>query len=210
MVLVLAGGRPMAIADEAAMAGAVLMAWHPGLYGGSAVAGILSGRICPSGRLAMTFPADQGQIPIYYGRRNSARRHQGFYKDRSSEPLYGFGHGLSYTSFAYGEPVASAVEVAPGGKVDITVPVTNTGGCDGMETVFWYVSDPYGSVTRPAKELRHFEKRMVRKGTTELFTFHVDVGRDLGFVDGDGRRMVEPGEVAIHVGGKSVRLVIRE
>jgi beta-glucosidase len=210
MVMVLSNGRPMTIADEAEMADAVLEMWHPGLFGGSAVAGILSGRINPSGKLSMTFPYSQGQIPIYYGRRNSARRNQGWYRDQTIEPLYPFGHGLSYTSFSYGQAVASKTDVRKGDRLEITVPVTNTGDRDGMETVFWYVSDPYGTVTRPDKELRYFEKRLVRKGNTEEFTFNVDVNRDLGFVDDRGNLLLEPGEVYVHVGDKTVRLNVVE
>lgn len=208
LVLVLSNGRPMIIAEEADMADAVLEMWQPGLYGGSAVAGILSGRINPSGHLAMTFPYSQGQIPIYYGRRNSARRNQGFYKDQTSEALYDFSHGLSYTSFSYGTPSASQTEIRVGDKFTVTVPVTNTGGYDGMETVFWYVSDPYGSITRPDKELRYFEKKLIRKGETVEFRFDVNVSRDLSFVDSEGRRFTEPGEMSIIVGGKEITIKI--
>jgi beta-glucosidase len=210
MVMVLSNGRPMTIVDEAEKADAVLEMWHPGLFGGSAVAGILSGRINPSGKLSMTFPYSQGQIPIYYGRRNSARRNQGFYRDQTSEPLFPFGHGLSYTDFSYGQMVASKTNVKKGDRLEITVPVTNIGDRDGMETVFWYVSDPYGTVTRPDKELRFFEKRLVRKGDTEKFTFNVDVNRDLGFVGDRGDLLLEPGEVYIQVGDKSIRLNVVE
>ena len=204
LVLVLANGRPMTITEEAEMADAIIEMWQPGLYGGSTVAGILSGRINPSGHLAMTFPRSQGQIPIYYGRRNSARRHQGFYKDLPSDALYDFGHGLSYTSFSYGNPTISKKEVRSGDKFTVTIPVTNTGERDGMETVFWYVSDPYGSVTRPDKELRHFEKKLIRKGETSEFQFNVNVDSDLCFVDSEGKRLLEPGEMTIIVGDKQI------
>lgn len=209
LVLVLSSGRPMIISDEAAMADAVLEMWHPGLYGGSAVAGILSGRINPSGRLAMTFPYSQGQIPIYYGRRNSARRHQGFYKDQTSDALYNFGHGLSYTTFAYGEPVVTRTDVKAGDTFTITIPVTNTGSCDGQETVFWYVSDPYGTITRPDKELRHFEKKLIRSGETVEYTFKVNVNRDLSFVDSEGRRFTEAGEMYVLVGDKKIAINVK-
>lgn len=204
LVLVLANGRPMTISEEADMADAIVEIWQPGLYGGSALAGILSGRINPSGRLAMTFPRSLGQIPIYYGRRNSARRHQGFYKDLPSDALYDFGHGLSYTCFSYGTPVATKTEVRAGEKFTVTIPVTNTGECDGKETVFWYVSDPYGSITRPDKELRYFEKKLIRKGDTSVFRFDVNVDSDLSFVDGEGKHFLEPGEMKILVGDKQI------
>jgi beta-glucosidase len=199
----------MVISNEAAMADAVLAIWHPGLYGGSSVAGILSGRINPSGRLAMTFPYSQGQIPIYYGRRHSARPHQGFYKDQTSEALYPFGYGLSYTTFSYGTPTAELHEVKNGDKFDVTIPVTNTGQRDGMETVFWYVSDPYGKITRPAQELKHFEKKLIKKGETINFTFHVNVSRDFGYIDSEGKRFVESGDIMILVGDKKLKFTIK-
>lgn len=209
LVLILANGRPMIITDEVAMADAVIEMWQPGLYGGSAVAGILSGRINPSGHLAMTFPYSQGQIPIYYGRRHSARPHQGFYKDQTSEPLYPFGYGLSYTTFAYGEPHTNSHEVKAGDKFDVIIPVTNTGQRDGLETVFWYVSDPYGKITRPAQELKHFEKKLIKKGETVDFVFHVNVNRDFGYVDSGGKRFVEPGDIMILVGDKKLKFTIK-
>jgi beta-glucosidase len=209
IVLILSSGRPMVISNEAAMADAVLAIWHPGLYGGSSVAGILSGRINPSGRLAMTFPYSQGQIPIYYGRRHSARPHQGFYKDQTSEALYPFGYGLSYTTFSYGTPTAELHEVKNGDKFDVTIPVTNTGQRDGMETVFWYVSDPYGKITRPAQELKHFEKKLIKKGETINFTFHVNVSRDFGYIDSEGKRFVESGDIMILVGDKKLKFTIK-
>lgn len=88
IVLVLASGRPVVLGDAVDLSEAILEVWHPGIAGGDALGGILSGRYNPSGKLAMTFPYAQGQIPIYYNRRNSARRHQGFYKDMTSDPLY--------------------------------------------------------------------------------------------------------------------------
>ena len=91
-----------------------------------------------------------------------------------------------------------------GDKFTVTIPVTNTGERDGMETVFWYVSDPYGSVTRPDKELRHFEKKLIRKGETSEFQFNVNVDSDLCFVDSEGKRLLEPGEMTIIVGDKQI------
>lgn len=208
IVLALSSGRPVILGEAVELSDAILEIWHPGITAGDAVAGILSGRYNPSGRLAMTFPYAQGQIPIYYNRRNSARRHQGFYKDMTSEPLYPFGYGLSYTHFSYGEPMADKLQVAKNGKLTVTVPVTNDGDCDGKETVFWYVSDPYCKITRPNKELKFFEKKLIKKGETEVFTFDVDVERDLGFVDAEGHRFVEEGEVYLTVGGKQLKIMI--
>lgn len=209
IVLALASGRPVILGSAVQASDAILEIWHPGILGGEALAGILSGRYNPSGKLAMTFPYSQGQIPIYYNRRNSARRHQGFYKDMTSEPLYPFGYGLSYTHFTYGVPVADKLTVSKDDHFSITIPVTNDGGMNGKEAVLWYVSVPYSSITRPCKELKIFEKKMIRKGETVNYVFDVDVERDLGYVDDQGHRFVEAGEVSILVGGQKLKIHIR-
>ena len=209
IVLALASGRPVILGSAVQASDAILEIWHPGILGGEALAGILSGRYNPSGKLAMTFPYSQGQIPIYYNRRNSARRHQGFYKDMTSEPLYPFGYGLSYTHFTYGVPVADKLTVSKDDHFSITIPVTNDGGMNGKEAVLWYVSVPYSSITRPCKELKFFEKKMIRKGETVNYVFDVDVERDLGYVDDQGHRFVEAGEVSISVGGQKLKIHIR-
>ena len=209
IVLALASGRPVILGSAVQASDAILEIWHPGILGGEALAGILSGRYNPSGKLAMTFPYSQGQIPIYYNRRNSARRHQGFYKDMTSEPLYPFGYGLSYTHFTYGVPVADKLTVSKDDHFSITIPVTNDGGMNGKEAVLWYVSVPYSSITRPCKELKFFEKKMIRKGETVNYVFDVDVERDLGYVDDQGHRFVEAGEVSILVGGQKLKIHIR-
>lgn len=209
IVLALASGRPVILSSAVQASDAILEIWHPGILGGEALAGILSGRYNPSGKLAMTFPYSQGQIPIYYNRRNSARRHQGFYKDMTSEPLYPFGYGLSYTHFTYGMPAADKLTVSKNDHFRITIPVTNDGGMDGKEAVLWYVSVPYSSITRPCKELKFFEKKMIRKGETVNYVFDVDVERDLGYVDDQGHRFVEAGEVSILVGGQKLKIHIR-
>lgn len=209
IVLALASGRPVILGSAVQASDAILEIWHPGILGGEALAGILSGRYNPSGKLAMTFPYSQGQIPIYYNRRNSARCHQGFYKDMTSEPLYPFGYGLSYTHFTYGVPVADKLTVSKDDHFSITIPVTNDGGMNGKEAVLWYVSVPYSSITRPCKELKFFEKKMIRKGETVNYVFDVDVERDLGYVDDQGHRFVEAGEVSILVGGQKLKIHIR-
>ena len=127
VILVLANGRPLVLGSAVEQSNAILEMWQPGTDGASAVAGILSGRINPSGKLAMTFPYSQGQIPIYYNRRSSARPTQGFYKDMVSEPLYPFGYGLSYTRYSYGELSASKTVLHKGEKVSVSVPVANDG-----------------------------------------------------------------------------------
>ena len=164
VILVLSNGRPLELNRMEPLCDAILEIWQPGINGARSMAGILSGRINPSGKLAMTFPYSTGQIPIYYNRRKSGRGHQGFYKDITSDPLYPFGHGLSYTEFKYGTVTPSATKVKRGDKLSAEVTVTNTGSRDGAETVHWFISDPYCSITRPVKELKHFEKQLIKAG----------------------------------------------
>lgn len=206
VILVLSNGRPLELNRMEPLCDAILEIWQPGINGARSMAGILSGRINPSGKLAMTFPYSTGQIPIYYNRRKSGRGHQGFYKDITSDPLYPFGHGLSYTEFKYGTVTPSATKVKRGDKLSAEVTVTNTGARDGAETVHWFISDPYCSITRPVKELKHFEKQFIKAGETKTFRFDIDLERDFGFVNEDGKRFLEAGEYHILVQGQTIKI----
>ena len=206
VILVLSNGRPLELNRMEPLCDAILEIWQPGINGARSMAGILSGRINPSGKLAMTFPYSTGQIPIYYNRRKSGRGHQGFYKDITSDPLYPFGHGLSYTEFKYGTVTPSATKVKRGDKLSAEVTVTNTGSRDGAETVHWFISDPYCSITRPVKELKHFEKQLIKAGETKTFRFDIDLERDFGFVNEDGKRFLEAGEYHILVQGQTIKI----
>ena len=206
VILVLSNGRPLELNRMEPLCDAILEIWQPGINGARSMAGILSGRINPSGKLAMTFPYSTGQIPIYYNRRKSGRGHQGFYKDITSDPLYPFGHGLSYTEFKYGTVTPSATKVKRSDKLSAEVTVTNTGARDGAETVHWFISDPYCSITRPVKELKHFEKQLIKAGETKTFRFDIDLERDFGFVNEDGKRFLEAGEYHILVQGQTVKI----
>ena len=210
MVLILSNGRPLALDRIEPFFNAIVEAWQPGVAGGESLAGILSGRINPSGKLAMTFPLTTGQIPIYYNRRKSGRHHQGFYKDISSEPLYPFGHGLSYTDFEYSDLEISSSEIKKDDKVTVKVSVTNTGDIPGDETVMWFVSDPYSTITRPVKELKHFEKRNINPNETKEFAFVIDPLKDLGYVDSEGNRFIESGDYYISVNDKKIKLTLTE
>ena len=206
IILVLSNGRPLELNRMEPLCDAILEIWQPGINGARSMAGILSGRINPSGKLAMTFPYSTGQIPIYYNRRKSGRGHQGFYKDITSDPLYPFGHGLSYTEFKYGTVTPSATKVKRGDRLSAEVTVTNVGSRDGAETVHWFISDPYCSITRPVKELKHFEKQFIKVGETKTFRFDIDLERDFGFVNEDGKRFLEAGEYHILVQGQTVKI----
>ena len=207
VVVLIASGRPVDLSRIAPMSDALVEIWMPGTTAGKAVAGILSGRYNPSGRLPMTFPYTTGQIPIYYNRRNPARRGtQGWYKDIQIEPMYEFGYGLSYSTFEYSPVTLSSDSVAKDGKVTASVTVRNTSDVDGMETVQWYIYDPVCSITRPVKELKHFEKVLLKTGESKTFTFEIEPYRDLSFVDRTGKRFLDSGEYHIIVKDSKVVL----
>ena len=208
VILVLSSGRPLELNRLEPISDAILTMWHPGTPGGKPLAGVLSGRVNPSGKLSMTFPYSTGQIPIYYNYRQSARPHQGKYQDIPSTPLYEFAHGLSYTTFQYGELKVSATQIKRGSKFVVEIPVSNTGDRDGVETVHWFIQDPVSSISRPIKELKYFEKQLLKKGETKTYKFEIDPERDLSFVDGDGKRFLEAGDYNILVKNKKIKVEI--
>ncbi len=208
VILVLSSGRPLELNRLEPISDAILTMWQPGTPGGKPLSGVLSGRVNPSGKLAMTFPFSTGQIPIYYNYRQSARPHQGKYQDIQSTPLYEFAHGLSYTTFEYGDLKVSATQIKRGEKLTVEIPVKNTGDRDGVETVHWFIQDPVSTISRPIKELKYFEKQLLKKGETKTYKFEVDLQRDLSFVDGDGKRFLEAGDYNIIVKNKKIKIEI--
>lgn len=211
VVLVLSNGRPLELAEVEPNVEAILEAWQPGTSGGDAIAGILSGRINPSGKLAITFPLTTGQIPVYYNMRQSARpyREMGNYQDLTVNPQYWFGYGLSYTTFSYGKVSLSAPEISRNQHLTASITVSNTGGRAGKEAVLWYISDRAASISRPLKELKHFEKRAIAPGEKQIFRFEIDPLRDLSFPDSNGKRLLEAGEYELHVGDQTVTFKLK-
>ena len=205
IILVLSNGRPLDLADLEPMADAILEIWQPGIAGGSALAGILSGRLNPSGKLAITFPLHTGQIPIYYNMRQSARPKSGGYQNISSEPKYWFGHGLSYTTYAYGDVKLSATKIKKNQKLIAEVEISNTGLQDGKETALWFISDPVASITRPMKELKYFEKKELKAGEKSIFKFEIDPARDLSFPDANGIRHLESGDFFLTINNQKIK-----
>lgn len=208
VILLLSSGRPLELSRLEPLSDAILTMWHPGVPGGRPAAGVISGRVNPSGKLSMTFPYATGQIPIYYNHRQSARPHQGKYQDIPSTPLYDFGYGLSYTSFQYGDLKASALKAKPDGKITVEIPVTNTGDRDGLETVHWFINDPVSTISRPVKELKFFDKQPIKKGETQSFRFHLDIKKDLGFVNAKGEKFIEEGDYYIIVKDKKIKIEV--
>jgi beta-glucosidase len=215
IVLVLSNGRPLELLRLEPLVDAIVEIWQPGIAGGTPLAGILSGRINPSGKLAITFPLTTGQIPTYYNMRQSARvgndvGNDGNYQDIPTEPLYWFGHGLSYTTYTYSPLKLSAAQLKKKDKLKVEVEVSNTGKMTGSETVHWFISDPVCSISRPIKELKYFEKKEIAAGSKTNYTFEIDPTRDLSYVDADGKRFLETGEYFVIVKNQRVKFEIIE
>ena len=209
VVVLVTTGRPVELPRIEQKADAILQTWHSGIRAGKAIAGLLSGRYNPSGKLAMTFPYSTGQIPIYYNRRHRARTgDQGLYKDITSEPMYPFAHGLSYSTFEYGKLTVSSDKLKEGETISAEVTVKNTSQRDGLETVHWFVKDPYSHITRPVKELKYFEKKLIKAGENVTFRFEINPLRDLGFVNREGKKYLDKGEYRIMVGDQSVSIYV--
>jgi len=210
IVLLFSNGRPLELCRIEPAGSAIVELWQPGVMGGKAIAGILSGRVNPSGKLSMTFPYSTGQIPIYYSMRQSARPNQGKYQDIPNVPLYEFAYGLSYTTFQYGDLKANQTTLKRGNKLVLEIPVTNVGDRDGAETVHWFVSDPSCSISRPIKELKYFEKKVLKAGETKVFRFEVDLMRDFGYFDESGTRFLESGDYYISVKDKKLKVELTD
>lgn len=212
IVLVLMNGRPLTISWENDNMDAILEAWWPGTRGGDAIAQTLFGVNNPNGKLPITFPRSVGQIPIYYNHKNTGRPYLGAtdpeqkyksrYTDSDNSPLFPFGFGLSYTNFAYSNLTISTNKIYRNETLKISINVTNSGNYDGVETVQLYIKDVVGSVTRPVKELKRFEKVVIKKGETKTISFEI-TSDDLKFYDKNMKFTAESGDFEIFVGGNS-------
>ena len=208
VVAVLTNGRPLAIPWLDENVPAILEAWYLGVQMGPAVADVLFGDYNPSGKLPVTFPRTTGQIPIYYNHKNTGRppdavnKYTSKYIDVQWTPLYPFGHGLSYTTFSYGEPRLSRAVIARNDTLSVEVAITNTGGRAGDEVVQLYIRDDVASVTRPVMELRGFQKVSLGPGESRTVSFRLDPD-DLALYDAGMQRVVEPGTFTVFVGGSA-------
>ncbi|MEE1618693.1 glycoside hydrolase family 3 N-terminal domain-containing protein [Brachybacterium sp. J153] len=201
VVLVLVTGRPYALAEYADRCAAIVQAFMPGEEGASALAGLLSGRVNPSGRLPIGMPASLGGQPGTYLAPVLAWVSEGI-SNLDPKPLFPFGHGLSYTRFAYSDLSLSAEEIAPDGSVEISATITNVGDREGAEVVQLYLGDPVASVVRPLKRLVGFTKIALAAGESARVTFSLHADRT-AFLDERLRRIVEPGELIVRVGASS-------
>ena len=224
IILVVLAGRPLALEAVVDDVDAILYAWHPGSQGGPAIVDVLFGEASPSGKLPVTFPRVTGQIPIYYAHKNTGKPPtpdnvvhiddiprdaeqlsaggSSFHLDAGYTPLWPFGHGLSYTEFAYADLRASHESMAPGESLAIEVEVTNVGEREADEVVQLYVRDPVASVTRPVRELKGFHRVRLAPGERRTVSFELH-SSDLAFHGRDMKSRTEPGRFHVWVGGSS-------
>jgi len=207
VAVVLFNGRPLTITKLNSMAPAILETWFGGTQAGNGISDVIFGDVNPAGKLTMTFPRNVGQIPLFYNAKNTGRpynpdipdeKYVSRYIDVTNDPLYPFGYGLSYTTFAYSGLVVDTT----GNRLTIKVKVKNTGNRDGEEVTQLYVQDKVGSITRPVKELKGFKKIMLKKGETATLTFSLEKD-DVAFYHPDLKKYWEPGEFIIYIGTNS-------
>ncbi len=211
VVLVLFTGRLLVLTWEEEHVPAILNVWFGGSEAAYAISDVLFGDVNPSGKLTATFPQNVGQIPLFYNHKNTGRplqegrwfeKFRSNYLDVSNEPLYPFGYGLSYTTFAYSDIHLSSTEMTADGELTATVTVTNTGSRDGAEVVQLYIRDLVGSVTRPVKELKGFEKIFLKAGESRKVSFSI-TPELLKFYNYDLQFVCEPGDFDVMIGGNS-------
>lgn len=211
VVLVLFTGRPLILNWEQANVPAILNVWFGGSEAAYAIGDVLFGRVNPSGKLTMSFPQNVGQIPLYYAHKNTGRplqegkwfeKFRSNYLDVTNDPLYPFGFGLSYTTFAYSDISLSQSSMNMQGMITASVDVSNTGLLPGGEVVQLYIRDLVGSTTRPVKELKGFERIYLQPGQTRTVTFKI-APEMLKFYDYDLQYVVEPGDFQLMIGPNS-------
>jgi beta-glucosidase len=211
VVLVLFAGRPMVLTEENKKVPAILNAWFGGSEAGNAIADVLFGDVNPSGKLTTSFPQTVGQEPLYYSHKNTGRpledgkwfqKFRSNYLDVSNDPLYPFGYGLSYTTFNYSDVKLSSNTLSATGRITASVTVSNTGSKDGYETVQLYTRDMVGSITRPVKELKGFQKIWLKAGESKTVYFDINAN-DLKFYNSDYKYVAEPGDFKVFIGANS-------
>lgn len=211
VVLTLFTGRPLTLTWKQENVPAILNVWFGGSEAAYAIGDVLFGDVNPSGKLTMTFPKNVGQIPLFYNHKNTGRplqegkwfeKFRSSYLDVDNEPLYPFGYGLSYTTFQYSDIALSASAMGQDGSITAAVTVTNTGKRDGAEVVQLYIRDLVGSITRPVKELKGFEKIFLKAGESKTVTFKI-TPELLRFYDYDLKQVAEPGDFDVMIGGDS-------
>lgn len=208
VVVVLLSGRPLSVSWIKENIPAIMLAWHPGVQGGNAVADCLFGDYNPSGRLTVGVPRTVGQVPIYYNHKNTGRpaseaAYTSKYIDIPNTPLFAFGYGLSYTTFKHSNLKVSPSKISAGQSVTVTADIKNTGSRAGEEVVQLYIRDLVASATRPVRELKGFEKVQLQPGQTKTVSF--TLGKEqLAFYDVNMKWVVEPGQFKVWIGPNCV------
>ena len=209
IAVVLFNGRPLTLSQVDATAPAILEAWFPGVEAGNAVADVVFGDVNPSGKLPVSFPRVLGQVPIYYNHEPTGRpcdptqKYTSRYRDLNEcDPLYEFGYGLSYTTFAVSNFSIDRSRVRPNGRVRATVTVTNTGSRAGTDVAQLYLHDPVASLSQPVRRLRGFQRVTLDPGQSKTVSFTIDRS-DFGFYDNQGHYVVEPGRIELYAGDSS-------
>lgn len=198
-VVLLIGGRPLAITKIAQTAPAIIEGWYLGQETGTAVARVLFGEVNPSGKLPVSFARSVGQLPVYYNHKPTAKRGYAF---SDTSPLYPFGYGLSYTQFAYKDLQLSKSKINANDTFDLSVTVTNTGKRAGDEVVQLYMNDPVASVTQPVKALKGFKRVSLAAGESKRLTFTLSANQ-FGFYDRAMNFVLEPGQINLMLGSSS-------
>ena len=199
-IVVLVGGRPLAVNWASENVSALVQAWEPGSFGGRAIMNILTGEVNPSAKLPVTIPRHVGQTQLIYNHKPSQYFHN--YKDGATTPLYRFGYGLSYTTFDISDVKLSRSVIAPDETIEVSAKVKNSGSRRGTEVVQLYINDLYSSATRPIKELKGFARVELEAGESRTVTFNL-TPEMLAFYDFDMNFVVEPGDFEIMVGSSS-------
>lgn len=211
VVVLIMSGRPLALTNIVDGASAILHTWHAGIEAGNAIADAVYGAVNPSGKLSMSFPYSVGQVPVYYAQKTTGRpmdpnnKFSTKYMDVPNGPLFPFGHGLSYTQFTYSDVQLSASSMTAAGAITASVTVTNSGFRDGAEVVQLYIEDKVRSITPPSKELKGFQKIMLKAGESRTVRFTIDASV-LKFWNADMKFVAEPGAFGVGIGGSSADL----
>lgn len=206
VITVMLTGRPLILTEIAENSDALLQAWYPGEAGGDAVADVLWGSYNPSGRLTISFPKTQGQLPVYYSKKPSSHRR---YVDGNGEPLFEFGYGLSYTSFEYFGLEITPAAPTTGDVIKVSMELKNTGKTDGAEVVQLYVNDMVSSVETPVKQLKGFANVFLKAGESKRIKFNL-TPEHLSLINSEMERVVEPGEFEIMIGNSSNNIHLRK
>lgn len=216
IILILMNGRALTIEEEVGLSDSVLETWLLGTMTGDAIADVLTGKYNPSGKLPITFPKKVGQMPMYYAHKNTGRpanekvRYSSRYLDISFKPMFSFGYGLSYTNFEYSNLMIDKTTISSNDLLKASITLKNAGNYDGEEVVQLYIRDLVGSITRPVRELKAFEKVFLKKGETKTISFEIKPERDLSFTRADYTYGTESGKFQIFVGGSSEATLMKE